>query len=444
MSGAPPGGFRPGGAVPCGRWPARRLPTPPSAGGPSAAWRACGCLAVLCLTGAVAFGVPGCSSSTARSAVTAPAAPLRDAALRARLARGDAARREGRVDEALAEYEQALATDPAHVPSHMRLVETLVSTGRRSVARDRYRTRAASPGATQVERVMAARLETDGSPAAVRTVYVAAAKAAPEDPWWRLALAEVDLAAADRFIATHEEARRTGDRPRAAEVLELARRALSRADSAVENASERDPSLPETHSTAGSCGRSRASCWSAPRGARPRSARPSRRSSAPWPPIPACSTRGRTSATPPSAWATPRSRSRPTSPRSAWRRATPTCARARGSCSTGSSASPTRPRSTPRRRGSAPATRRPLLNAGDGWAAAGRFEDALAAYDQALVRDPSAVEAYAKRGAVLERMGRLAEAREAYAVYVERDGADAAAARRRIERLLTPDEARPR
>jgi Flp pilus assembly protein TadD len=78
----------------------------------------------------------------------------------------------------------------------------------------------------------------------------------------------------------------------------------------------------------------------------------------------------------------------------------------------------------------------PLLNLGDAWAAAGRFPDALAAYQDALARDPLAVEAHAKRGTVLERLGRLAEARMEYETYVDRGGANAASVRRRIERLL--------
>jgi len=406
--------------------------------------RACGFLSVLCLTGTVALGVPGCSSPTSRSTVIAPTAPLRDAALRARLARGDAARREGRVEEALAEYEQALATDPAHVPSHMRLVEALVSTGRRSVARDRYRTRAASPGATQAERVMAARLETDGSAAAVRAVYVAAAKAALDDPWWRLALAEVDLAAADRAIAAYEEARRTGDRPRAAEVIELARRALSRADSAVENASERDPSLPETHLyrglvralegelLVGASGREAAFRAAIEAFQHAVAADPGMLDA--WANLGDAAQRVGDTEVALAAYLSA-IRLAPSDPdlREGAGLVLHGLERFADAAAQYAEAARLRPRDAA-----------PLLNAGDGWAAAGRFEDALSAYDAALARDPSAVEAYAKRGTVLERMGRLGEAREAYAVYVERDGADAAAARRRIERLLTPDEGRPR
>lgn len=416
----------------------------------SVARRPCRCvwapggLAVLCLVSSVALGAVGCSSSTARSAASAPVAPLRDAALRARLFRGDAARREGRVEEALAVYEEALAADPAHVPSHLRLVETLVSTGRRSVARDRYRVRAASPQATQAERVMAARLETDGSPAAVRTVYVAAANAAIEDPWWRLALAEVDLAAADRFIAEHEEARRTGDRPRAAEVLELARRALTRADSAVENAAERDPALPETYLyrglvralegelLVGASGREAAFRAAIEAFQHAVAADPGMLDA--WANLGDAAQRvGDTEVALSAYLSAIRLAPSDADLREGAGLVLYGLERFADAAAQYTEAARLRPRDAA-----------PLLNAGDGWAAAGRFEDALAAYDEALARDPTAVEAYAKRGAVLERLGRLGEAREAYAVYVERGGADAAAARRRIERLLTQDEGRPR
>ena len=85
-----------------------------------------------------------------------------------------------------------------------------------------------------------------------------------------------------------------------------------------------------------------------------------------------------------------------------------------------------------------PRDARPLLSVGDSWAQADDFQRALAAYDEAMARDPSVVEAFAKRGAALEHLGRLAEARDAYAAYVERDGKNAADIRRRIERILAP------
>ncbi len=348
------------------------------------------------------------------------------------------------MEDALAAYEEALAVDPSHLPSHLRLVETLVSTGRRSVARDRYAARAATPGATQVERVMAARLETNGSPAAVRTVYVEAAKAAPDDPWWRLALAEVDLAAADRFIAAHEEARRTGDRPRAAEVLDLARRALSRANSAVENAARRDPTLPETHLyrglvralegelLLGASGREAAYRAAVEAFQRAVAADPGMLDA--WANLGDAAQRAGDPEVALSAYLSA-IRLAPSDPdlREGAGLVLFGVERFADAAAQYGEAARLRPRDAA-----------PLLNAGDGWAAASKFEEALAAYDEALVRDPSAVEAHGKRGAVLERVGRLGEAREAYAVYVERGGADAAVARRRIERLLTPDETRPR
>ena len=191
---------------------------------------------------ALACAMASCRASA--RPLNAPSAVPTDPA-RALRAEGDAARRDGRTDEAVELFERAIAADPSALTSHVRLVETLVSAGRRSVALDRYARRAAAADATQIERVMAARLATDGSLAAVRRVYVAAAKRAPGDPWWRLALAEVDLAAAERALVARAEARAAGDRPRVAAFDDRVRRALVRAQSAVEHAAERDSSIPE-------------------------------------------------------------------------------------------------------------------------------------------------------------------------------------------------------
>ena len=76
---------------------------------------------------------------------------------------------------------------------------------------------------------------------------------------------------------------------------------------------------------------------------------------------------------------------------------------------------------------------------GDWLVAQGKLDEALGAWDRALDRDPTAVAVYARRGAVLETMGRPAEAREAYAAYLERGGPDAALVRRRIEHLMSPE-----
>ena len=86
-----------------------------------------------------------------------------------------------------------------------------------------------------------------------------------------------------------------------------------------------------------------------------------------------------------------------------------------------------------------PTAAAPLLSEGDAWAAAREYEKALDAYGAALERDPALVEAHGRRGAVLEHLGRLPEARQEYALYVERGGADAADVKRRIERLLSSE-----
>src|SRR5262245_50147107 len=127
----------------------------------------------------------GAACSAPRRTEVPRAVPPRDPA-DAHLREGDRARREGRVDDAILAYDRGLALEPGRVPLHVRLVSTLLASGRRSEARERYEARAKAPRATEADRVMAARLATDGSAAAVRAVYLEAARASPQEPWWRL------------------------------------------------------------------------------------------------------------------------------------------------------------------------------------------------------------------------------------------------------------------
>lgn len=408
------------------------LPTSGSRSGrsPRPAWLLAALLAV------PVAGLAGCRSAAPRPSTTRRVAPAEPA--RALVAEGDAARRDGRLAEAAELYRRAIAADPTLVPAHVRCVETLVAAGERRNALDFYAARAAAPGAATVDRVMAARLASDGSAAAVRTVYVNAAKAEPANPWWRLALAEVDLAAAERALAARDAARTAGDRPRAETYDLRVRTALARAQSAVEHASERDDGLPEVSLYRGLVrsfeadllggGSARLAAYKAATEAFRRATTLDPDLVDAWANLGDVSLRAGDL---PAAIVAYQTAVR-LSPQDADLReglglALHDAERHADAAAQYAEAARLRPRDG-----------RPLLSVGDSWAATGDMQRALAAYDQALVRDPTTVEAYAKRGAALERLGRLAEAREAYAIYVEKDGRESADVKRRIERILAP------
>jgi tetratricopeptide (TPR) repeat protein len=73
---------------------------------------------------------------------------------------------------------------------------------------------------------------------------------------------------------------------------------------------------------------------------------------------------------------------------------------------------------------------------GDALADLERWEEALAAYEEALRRDGALVEAHARMGAVYEHRGRLPEAQAAYQRYIDQDGPRRAEIERRLERML--------
>jgi tetratricopeptide (TPR) repeat protein len=286
---------------------------------------------------------------------------------------------------------------------------------------------------------MAARLATDGSADALRSVYADAVRASPHEAWWRLALAEVDLGTADRSIRRLGAAREAGDRPAAAEALEEAEQALARARVAVADAAQRAPLLPDVHLYRGLL-------LSLEGDLRPT---PAERTAA-W--TDAASAFEAAVAADPGlvdAWvglADVRQRAgRPDEALAAWLEALRLA-----------------PDDADLRRGAGltlhalerwedaarmyldaarldPRDATAFLNVGDCLAAAGDFAGALDAYGHALARDAGAVEAHVKRGAALERMGRAAEARTEYATYLERGGAHPAEARRRIERIVAAE-----
>jgi tetratricopeptide (TPR) repeat protein len=380
-----------------------------------------------------------CSAATGERARPPAEAPLD---LADPVARGDVAAREGRTDDAVAAYEEAVARDRSAVRPHLRLVAAWSAAGRRSLARDRYARVVASPGATEAERVMAARLATDGSPPAVRAVYVAAAKAAPDNPWWRLALAEIDLASADGWIRKQARARSDGDRPGATEAEATAVRALARAQSAVENAAARAPDLPEVALYRGLL-RSLESEMLTTASARAAAQRAAADAFARAVTIDPWSVDG---------WANlADARRRVGEPAEALAaylaalRLAPSDPELRLGAGAvlhelerdGDAAAQFLEAAR-----LAPTEAAPLVAAGDAFAAAGEHEDALAAWGRALDRDAKVLEVHVRRGTVLETLGRTAEAREEYATYLERGGPDAALVRRRIERLTSPEAAK--
>ncbi|MDF1701551.1 MAG: tetratricopeptide repeat protein [Planctomycetota bacterium] len=77
-----------------------------------------------------------------------------------------------------------------------------------------------------------------------------------------------------------------------------------------------------------------------------------------------------------------------------------------------------------------------LLRFGDARADARDYAGALLAYEQALKRDPKAVDAHYRMGVIHEYLGRLGEARAAYERYINQGGPQADTVERRIERLL--------
>ena len=358
------------------------------------------------------------------------------------VAEGDLARGDGRLDDAIATYERAVAADRASVPAHLRLVAALQAAGRRSEAQARYAAAARAPGATEPERVLAARLATDGSSAELRRVYGDAARAAQGHAWWHLALAEVELADAEASLAEQARARASGDRPAAARALEGGREALARAQAAVDEAARRAPDLAEVHLYRGLLRSVEADA------------------------LPTVS--AKTAAYRAAAEAFERAVAADAALVDAWanladaRRRTREPDRALVAALAAARLAPSDPalrvaagvalHDLGRHREAAeqlleaarldPTDAAPWIAAGDELASDGRLEEALDAYGRALALAPRRVEALARRGAVLERMGRPAQAREDYTAYLERGGPDEGAVRRRMERLSSVEAAR--
>jgi tetratricopeptide (TPR) repeat protein len=381
-------------------------------------------------------------SGAACRAGLAPAPGPRSAppTVRSLLAEGDRERRNGREPEALEAYRQAVEHDPGSVLAHLRLVALLRATGRGSEARRIYRERAARSDATDAEKTMAERLETNGSSSALRRVYALAAQRAPENPWWPLALAEVEVAEADAWNLRREDAIERGDRPAEKKAFGQARGALVRAQLALRRAEELAPDLAEVdlyrgllRAVEGDVQAGAAARVAAYRAAQAAYARAVARDPdlvEGWEGLGDVRFRVGDLRESLEAWHEAVKRS-------------PADAQLRESLGVillqveryQDAAEQFRQAAV-----LAPTRAGPWLRLGDAYAEDERWEPALEAYAEAIRRDGSAVESWYKRGAVLEHLGRLGEARAAFERYVEQGGKRSGAVKRRIERMLRETE----
>jgi tetratricopeptide (TPR) repeat protein len=399
------------------------------------------------LLAAVPLALAACRSAGRDGAGPRSAPPQ----VRSELARGDALRRSGDMSGALEAYRTAVAERPDSVPAHMRLVAALLSLGRGSEARALYAERSTAPDATEVDRTMADRLATSGASTPLRRVYTAAAERTPENPWWRLALAEVEIAEADAWNRRRAEALDRGDREGEQAAEAQARGAVRRAERALAAATPLAPRLAEVDLWRGYLRAVEGDLreGSAAKTAAYRAAADAFESAVAldpdlvegWTGLGDARYRIGEVSEALDAWLEGARRA-PADPylREAVGLVLHQASRHEDAAEQYLAAASLDPRSAD-----------PWLRLGDARADAGRYEAALAAYREGLRRDPRAIEAHRKIGLVLEHLERPAEARSAYERYVEegggprrRESPDRATDRRRppLIRLASPREVR--
>lgn len=326
---------------------------------------------------------------------------------------------------------------PDDVRAHLAYVAGLTRLGRRAQARAHYATRAQGADARPVEQVMAARLMGRGGSSALRRVYAAAAQREPENPWWPLGLAEVELREAQAFDGLRQDARRRSDQDAEREAYDRARAAVARAEGALARALALPGAPPERYLYLGHLralegdlarqGTLRTAAYEASAAAFERAVAEAPDLVEAWEGL--GDVRHRLGATGESLRAFLEAAQR--SPgdgrlREALGVALHQVGREREAAEQYAAAAALLTHAA-----------RPLLRLGDALAAQERWAEALAAWDQAIERDAQgAVEAYARQAAVYEHLGRFEEARLAYERYVEGGGERTSYARRRIERLL--------
>lgn len=390
----------------------------------------------------VSLGFLGTPLTACTPGLRVPASPRSaPAPLRPTLAEGDRLRRAGREEQALELYERAIQRDPECVPAHLRYVSTLAALGRRSEARRVYRDRAAQPGAGEVDRTLARRLETDGSSSQLRRVYALAAERSPAQVWWRLALVEIEIAEAEAWNRRRADAIERGDKDAEREAFAQANAALVRGGDQLDLAAPKAGAPAEVDLYRGHL---RAVEGDILAGAVASAA-----------------------AYRAAELAFHRATARDPDLVEAWEGLGEVRLRVgdlRGSLVAYTEAARLAPadahlrtsigvvlQRVERRREAAeqfqqaavlaPHDADPWLRLGDARADDDRWDEALVAYDEALRRDATAVEAHYKKATVYEHLGRLGEARAAYERYESQGGERASLVRRRIERLLRAQDA---
>lgn len=386
------------------------------------------------LAGALCLGA--CAT---KAPLPPPAAP---SVGRAALRPGQAHEAAGQTESALADYRAATVAHPEAVRPHLRYVKAMLALGRRAEVRREYEARAARPGATDSERTIAERLSTNGSSSALRRVYAAAARRNPRSPWWPLALVEVETAEADAWNERRAAAIDRAERDAEREAYAQSMGAIHRAQRALRQATRLAPDLAEVHLYRGFL----------------RAVEGDLQPTAP----------AREAGYRAAAAAFEQATARDASLEAGWAGLGDVRYRLgdlRESLVAYLKAVHLAPGDADLRislgvvlheigrlREAAAQYRQaadlrawdpdPVLRYGDARADAGDWTGALAAYREALQRDPSAVEAHYKMGAVYEHLERPGEARAAYERYVAQGGPRAAAVRRRIERLLRAESRR--
>ena len=362
--------------------------------------------------------------------------------VRTALAEADALRRAGRGEEAVLAYQRVMEASPDSVPAHLRYVATLLEVGRRSEARRIYDARAARPGAGNADLTMAERLATDGSSSALRRVYRLASEREPQSAWWRLAVAEIEIAEGEAWNRRRLDAIDRSDRDEETKAFAQAQAALERASDAIDRADASLPTPAETELYRGYLRAvegdlhlgavARAAAYRAAEDAFTLALRRDPDLVEAWEGL--GDVRLRTGDMKGSLVAF----------RGAVERA-PADASLRESLGVvlrridrndeAALQFEEAARLDPRSAG-------PWLQLGDAYAAEERWEKALAAWAEALRRDGEAIEAYYRMGSVLEHVERPGEARAAYERYLSQGGTRSSTVRRRVERLLREESGR--
>ncbi len=346
---------------------------------------------------------------------------------------GDAAA-EARVLEA------RLVREPGSMRAHLAYVAGLTRLGRRAQARSWYEARAADPGASRIELVMAARLSSRGGSTALRRVYAAAAQAEPHNAWWVLGLAEVDLAEGLAWNARRRDASQRSDRDAERTAYEQALAAAARAGAALERAQALPAAPPERLLYLGHLralegdlarqGVQRTAAFQAAAAAFQQAVALAPDLVEAWEGL--GDARHRLGEAGASLHAFLNASQRAPGDgrlREALGVALHEAGREREAGDQYAAAAALLPHDP-----------MPLLRLGDALAAQSRWEEALRAWDRALERDAqAAVEAHARQASVYEHLGRREEARLAYERYVDGGGERESFARRRIDRLLRGD-----